>query len=152
MLAYKPLYLRRLVPFAFALGAFALALPAAADHRPHKKHRYDKHYRHHDRHAHHDRYHDHDRCERHHRYDTGHQRFVIPDFIDRHDDRYDDYYVGRTWYRPHRHRHAVFAFPVWRHDRYVNRDFYYCDGRRYHPRSRGHVGYHGRRVYVGIDW
>ena len=43
----------------------------------------------------------------------GHDRFVVPRAIHRHHvGKYERYYHGRSYYRPHRHHHTVYAFPV----------------------------------------
>jgi hypothetical protein len=66
-----------------------------------------------------------------------------------HAERSRPYYVGRAYYRPHHHRHAVYDFPVYRRGRYVYQRHYYCNARLYH---RGHLAYAGPRVSLRVGF
>lgn len=75
--------------------------------------------------------------------------FVIPGQIGRgHVEVYRPYYHGRTYFRPHRHYHAVYHFPVHTPAGYVWRPHSYCGGRLH----RAHVEYHGPGISVGVSF
>jgi hypothetical protein len=87
----------------------------------------------------------HDRCRVAHR--TVH--VTAPRIIHHHDvQRYEPYYERVEYYRPHRHRHAVYVFPVYVHGRYVHRPHHYCGGRLF----GGYVQYDGPRLHVGVGF
>ena len=106
-------------------------------HPRHKVHKYDKHYKHykHQRSA--------PVYRRH-----GPRHFVVPTAI-RHVqlDRYQPFYQGRVYHRPHRHYHSVYDFPVYRDHRYAYRPHVYCGGELYYD---GYVSYRGPRVSLRV--
>jgi len=78
------------------------------------------------------------------------ERFRVPARILRHDERrFRSYFVSSAYYRPHRHRHYVYEFPVWTPRGYVFRTHDYCDGALF---SRGRIEYHGRHISFGFDF
>ncbi|MDH3628502.1 MAG: hypothetical protein OES25_12730 [Acidobacteriota bacterium] len=57
------------------------------------------------------------------------ERFTAPRLIVRNQaHRYDPYYFDDFYYRPHRHQHSVYRFPVRIEGRWVHRPFEYCEG------------------------
>lgn len=66
---------------------------------------------------------------RHDGYYSGYARFSVPRFIDgRQRPHFAPYYYGRDYYRPHRHFHLVYRFPVYVDGAWVFRPYAYCDG------------------------
>jgi hypothetical protein len=136
---------KRLLPIALALGALLLT-PAMAGHRDHRQHR------HHDRghqRPHHVRLkHGHHKF-RHHPSAHFHRRFVAPPTIrSAHFKTYRPYYHGRMYYRPHRHEHAVYYFPVRTRVGYAWRPHSYCNGKLY----RAHLSYHGPQISFSLSF
>ena len=66
--------------------------------------------------------------------------------------RYREYYRGAAYYRPHRHEHAVYYFPVRVATGVIYQPHYYCGAELYagHDRAHGYVSYAGPRVQVGV--
>ncbi len=146
------------------LGLLAVATPAEArkqGHNHRQSHRADRHwddssddsseaYRRRGRARGHARYGYYDEPRynnrgKHHR----HNRFVVPQRIGRkHFANYRPYYERNVYFRPHRHQHSLFLFPVFNGYRYVMRPHYYCEGELY----GGHVAYNGRRGGFRIDF
>ena len=76
--------------------------------------------------------------------------FTVPQRIHRRvRSTYRPYYEGTRWYRPHRHAHAVYYFPVLTPHGYAYRPHYYCEGRLYRG---GYVTYSGPRVRFRIGF
>jgi hypothetical protein len=134
-----------------SLALLAAATPALADHRKtDHRHRHDAYddqrrvtgharYGYSSHHA--PTHRGHVRYEQHHRYDS-HARhaFVVPHEIHRAIQAdYVPYHHGATWYRPHRHHHEVYYFPVQTEHGYAYRPHYYCEGSLVdlHPAYRG---------------
>ena len=135
------------------LVALALASPAEANDRRDPRHRVEhRHQRHHAHHKHHrqfDRY-DHRafRHERSFRYD----RFDIPHRI--HGNRRNvvrEYHEGSVYFAPHRHRHAVYVFPVRIGHSWGFREHFYCDGDLFFD-HHGRVDFHGRRFSISLGF
>jgi len=62
---------------------------------------------------------------------------------------YRPYYEGTVWYRPHRHAHAVYYFPVLTPGGYVYRPHEYCQDSLY---PGGYVAYSSPRVSFRIGF
>lgn len=130
----KSLTPRTLGLFAIiTVGLLAAAPAAASDRRHHKPHHRSNHHRvDHHRSDHNRDYHF--RNSSHHRARYGidtrrYDRFELPRVIVRADTRrYDRYYNNDFYYRPHRHRHSVYNFPVRIDGHWVQRPYEYCDG------------------------
>ena len=72
-----------------------------------------------------------------------HYRIEVPTRIHSHHhvSTYRSYYNGRAWFRPHRHYHTVYHFPVRTVDGWFSQPHYYCGStacRRRHPGRRAH--------------
>lgn len=87
--------------------------------------------------------------------------FVVPSYIPaRHVVEYQPYFVARSWYRPHRHRHVVYRFPVYTDFGMVYRPYTYCgdhvfygDGfRGYDDDVHGRVAVAGPNFGLSIGW
>jgi hypothetical protein len=119
-----------------ALMATIFAQPANAHPRhAKKKHRHDR-VVYVPRHA-----HDHVRVQR---------VFRVPQQIHRRvRAQYRPYYEGAVWYRPHRHAHTVYHFPVLTPNGYVYRPHEYCQGGLY---TGGYVAYNSPRVSFRIGF
>jgi hypothetical protein len=77
-------------------------------------------------------------------------RFVIPARLDRREHRrLAPYSRGSVWYAPHRHRHAVYSFPVRFDGVWVERPHYYCEGALY---ERARIRYDGPRISFRIGF
>jgi hypothetical protein len=78
-----------------------------------------------------------------------HGSFVIPDYIAHsHAGSYRPYYHGRTYFRPHRHHHAVYYFPVYTPAGYVLQPHSYCGGRLH----TGYVAYRGPNFSLSVSF
>lgn len=119
------------------LALLATPVTARAGRRHHQGH--DHHHGAHHRHGHHV-YH----------YGGPHRSFVAPPHIRGHYLRtYRPYYQKRAYYRPHRHYHSVYRFPVRTPYGRVSRSYAYCDGSLYHGHGNGlHVSV--RTPHFGI--
>ena len=89
--------------------------------------------------------------DRYHRRSHGHARgqreFVVPVRLSPQAlATYRDYHYGRIYYRPHRHHHAVYNFPVYTNAGWAYRSHYYCNGALY----AGHVPYNHRHVRLSF--
>lgn len=118
---------------ALAAGLAWVSTPAVADHRRHRAddeyndERYDDGHR---RYAYHD---DYDRPQ----YPRD-RHFVVPNrIVFREVGHYRPYFDGRAYYRPHRHHHVIYSFPVYTPYGIVHRHFSYCPG------PRGYVAFQG---------
>ncbi len=130
---------------SLVLGAALLTTPALARHKTHDPHRHRNH--HHRQQIHvgpygHpvDRHHGHRMGHGHGHYVAGHRPFVIPSRIAHTSTKvYRPYYRGRVYYRPHRHRHALYYFPIRTPAGWVERPYFYCEGALFDYRvaSRG---------------
>jgi hypothetical protein len=49
---------------------------------------------------------------------------------------HDDYYTGRVYFRPHRHFHVMYTFPIWTGSTVAYRPFAYCNGRLFEHDDR----------------
>lgn len=135
------------VTFAFAL---ALTVPAEAHDRRDRRDRHRIEQRHHRHHKHHKR------VDRHHRDDyrrferrVRHDRFDIPRRIHHHRrHKYRPYFEGTVYFAPHRHRHAVYQFPVRVGRGWSYREHFYCGDELF--LDFGRFEYHGRRFSVRI--
>ena len=75
---------------------------------------------------------------------------VVPRRISRrHVDLYRPYFAGEVYYRPHRHDHAVYYFPVRTRRGIAWEARYYCRGELL---PGGHVAYHGRNVSFRVHF
>jgi hypothetical protein len=145
--------IRRLPAAGTALGVagfllFSTAVPAPAlahrhpvhSHHPGKgHHKQIKHYKHHGHHV-----------------RGGHvyvsrPRFVAPPRIVLAADvrTFDPYYQGQIYYGPHRHRHAVYAFPVATPYGVAYQPHYYCGG-ELHTRAR--ISFSSPRFSVSVGF
>jgi hypothetical protein len=93
------------------------------------------------------------RYHRHHRptasrYEHRHPVFAAPPRVLHRVEVYEPYYERTVYFRPHRHRHAVYTFPVAVAHGYAYQPYQYCEGRLF----RGFVEYAGPRVHVGIGF
>ena len=69
----------------------------------------------------------------------------IPERIHDHHARHLEVFSGaRVYYRPHRHHHASYLFPVWVDGAVAYRPYTYCGGRLFQP-----VAY---RPHLWSDW
>jgi hypothetical protein len=59
------------------------------------------------------------------------------------------FFAGEVYYRPHRHDHAVYYFPVRTRRGIVYEARYYCRGSLH---DGGHVAYHGRNVSFRVNF
>jgi hypothetical protein len=76
--------------------------------------------------------------------------FVVPKKIGRRDAAaLRASWAGDLYFRPHRHHHAIYVFPVHTKHGVIYREFEYCRGRLF---VRDEVGFHGRRVSVSIGF
>ncbi len=140
-------------PKVLGLAALSCALltPAMAhDTRRPSDHHHGRHHvtlrQHHARHGNHfyDRHH-----YRSHGPAWGHREFVVPVRLTRTAlATYRDYHHGRIYYRPHRHYHAVYNFPVYTNAGWAYRPHYYCDGDLY----RGRRPYHDHHVRFSVHF
>jgi hypothetical protein len=81
-----------------------------------------------------------------------HERFVVPHRIVR-SAAYAPYYSGRVYYAPHRHAHAVYAFPVYSPYGVVSyAPSYYCGPELYvaAPGYRYDPYYYDRKPHVSV--
>jgi len=62
---------------------------------------------------------------------------------------FQPYFAGEVYYRPHRHDHAVYYFPVRTARGVVYEARYYCRGALH---NGGHVAYHGRNVSFRVNF
>lgn len=62
---------------------------------------------------------------------------------------FQPYFAGDVYYRPHRHDHAVYYFPVRTARGVVYEARYYCRGSLH---NGGHVAYHGRNVSFRVNF
>ncbi len=139
---------RRIVPTLMLAAATAMAVvvmsPAA---QARDRHGHPRHHRsHHDRHGHHGDHHRHGLFS----HIRHHSRFVVPQRIHSHDRRdFRPYFRGSLYYRPHRHHHDVYYFPVYTGHGYSYQPRYYCESELF---VGGHAGYHGRDFSIHIDF
>jgi hypothetical protein len=129
-------------PKALALAALSWALltPAMAHDtrrapRHHGKHHamQRQHYAQHGNHFYDRHYY------RSHGHASRHREFVVPVRLTRTAlATYRNYHHGSIYYRPHRHYHAVYHFPVYTNAGWVSEPRYYCNGDLYHGRERHH--------------
>ena len=63
---------------------------------------------------------------------------------------FDPYFIGRTYFPLHNHRHELYTFPVWIDGRQVWREHAYCNGDLFN--ARGRITYHGPRVSVSLGF
>lgn len=76
--------------------------------------------------------------------------FVVPRKIGRRNAAvYRANWGGDVYFRPHRHHHAIYVFPVHTRRGVVYREYEYCRGRLF---VRGHAGFHGRRVSFSVGF
>lgn len=68
----------------------------------------------------------------------------VPVSIHLHDRHLEVFLGGYEYYRPHRHRHAVYRFPVWVGDDVYYRPYSYCNGRLY--------GHDSHRPRLWVEW
>ncbi len=131
-------------PRVLGLAALSCALltPAMANDTRRPRGHHGSHHvklRHHDaRHGNHfyDRHHYRYRT---HRFNSGHHGFVVPVHLTHTAlATYHDYHLGRIYYRPHRHYHAVYNFPVHTNAGWVYQPHYYCNGDLYRGRGAHH--------------
>ncbi len=147
--------LKRLTPASSALGIAGLVLLLGATPAPALAGGKDRGHGHKHGHYKHGHY-KHDRGQKHghykHRYrDHGYGgHFSIPARIhlEKHHRAYRDYYHGRSYYRPHRHHHVVYHFPVYTEFGVVYRPHSYCDGHLY----RGYISYDGPRFSLDVRY
>lgn len=67
----------------------------------------------------------------------------VPDHIERaHERHLQIFFGGREYYRPHRHEHTTYHFPVWIDGDIAYRPYSYCEGRL--------IG--SGRPYLWTDW
>ena len=118
----------------------ALLTPAMANDRHRPRAHHGKHHvtprPHHARHANHfyDRQH-----YRSHRFARGHRDIVAPVRLTHTAlASYRDFHHGRIYYRPHRHHHAVYRFPVHTNAGWISQPHYYCNGTLFRERERRH--------------
>lgn len=79
-----------------------------------------------------------------------HFRFEVPTRIHRHDiPVYQSYHHGRAWFRPHRHSHTVYSFPVFTSSGWIYQPHSYCEGVLY---TGAHVSYHGKHVSFSVGF
>jgi len=119
------------------LGAGLVLAPAHAGHK-HKKH--------HSVHRPHHGHAPHAVHPRHGRITIGYERhrsFAVPRHIHRKaSGPYRPYYADRSYFRPHRHYHAVYYFPVRARAGMIWQPHYYCNGNLF----TGQFDYYGPRV------
>jgi hypothetical protein len=161
MMGNKQKRIRRLARFAaLGVGFLALSLWASPDtafadqghrrghrrgHRIEHRHgpapKYEKHKRYYGKRGHH--FHG----KRYYR----HGRFIVPRHIHRHHVRtYRPYYTGRAYFRPHRHNHVVYYFPVATpYGYYEYRPHFYCDGKLF---ISGEFGSHGSHIGFSLSF
>ncbi len=88
------------------------------------------------------------------RHHVVHGRFAVPHRIPVHRVHvYRPYYHGRVFFKPHRHFHAVYHFPVYTAYGIAYEPYYYCDGALFlPPYYGGYVSYSSPRfgVFVGF--
>ena len=157
---------------AAILAVVLMAPPALADggHRDRDRHhgsRHDRghgadrdhrHQRYEGRRGHHSqfrgrRHHDRDYSHGHRGYRHGHRNFSIPRTIVR--DRFDPhrpYFHGRSYFRPHRHHHSVYRFPVYTDYGVSYRYYPYCEGNLYADGISGRVRLHGDRFSIDVGF
>lgn len=141
----KSLTPRNLGLFAIiTVGLLAVAPAAASDRRHHKPHHRSNHHQVDHHRVNHQRVdlHRFDHHRRDHRFSNNshhrvrygidyqrYDRFELPRIIVRADaHRYDRFLDNDFYYRPHRHRHSVYNFPVRSDGHWVQRPYEYCDG------------------------
>ena len=140
----RTLRTRALAKWPKALGLAALSwtllTPAMAHDtrrplRHHGKHHVTLH-QHHARHENHfyDRHHYRSR-----EHGSRHREFAVPVRLTRTGlATYRDYHHGSIYYRPHRHYHAVYRFPVYTDAGWTWKPHDYCNGDLYRGRERHH--------------
>jgi hypothetical protein len=67
----------------------------------------------------------------------------------RHRNDYRSFFAGDTYFRPHRHYHAVYVFPIRTRHGVVYREFEYCRGDMF---VRNQFSYRGRNVSFNIGF
>ena len=142
--------LRLLAPAGLAvLAALLIATPTQAQRRHHGRHddRSHRYQAHRDQRQHHDsrQFAHGDRARQHAFGHVRHDRrglyvdFVVPrQIVHGHGENYRRFHHGSVYYRPHRHHHTVYNFPVYTDAAYVYQQHYYCQGALYqHPHRSG---------------
>jgi hypothetical protein len=72
----------------------------------------------------------------------------VPDRIERHHRQHlEVFFGGRDYYRPHRHDHSTYFFPVWVGEEVEYRPYVYCDDRLFQT-----VQYRQPRPRIWRDW
>lgn len=87
------------------------------------------------------------------RFDRRHRhmaRFDVPKRLQRgHMDRYQSYYSGRRYFRPHGHYHEAYSFPVRTRWGWEPRSHFYCEGSLL---GGIYVSYSGRNFDLGLQF
>jgi len=123
---------------AAALTALLFTSPVEAAHRQHKHYKPHKHYK------------EHHKVRVQHVYRPASPPFVVPERIDRrHRADFRPYFAGDLYFRPHRHFHDIYVFPVRTRHGIVYREYEYCRGDLF---IRSHLSYHGERVSFSIGF
>jgi hypothetical protein len=123
---------------AAALTALLFTSPVEAGRRHHKHYKPHKHHN-----KHHRFYIDHG-------YRHAPKPFIVPGHIHRrYRAEYRPYFVGDIYFRPHRHYHATYVFPVRTRYGIAYREYEYCRGDLF---IRNQFSYHGRKVSFSIGF
>jgi hypothetical protein len=148
---------RATVLLATAAALTALVFTSTVEAGGHRHHRHHKHHKHHEHYKPYKQYkhYDYGHVRRHRGYRALPPAFVAPIRMHhRYGRDYRPFFVGHTYFRPHRHRHAIYVFPVRTRHGIVYREYEYCRGDLFVGQrgSRGHLAYHGNNVSFSIGF